>query len=192
MIPNLDDVPVIEIGVHKSISNTMLACWKKYKNNEMNLVDISPTCTFKGIQSQNALQLANFKKDKNFQKCLDDILIIPESILGVRLSYYWVTFVEYYRGGYQTIHNHAHNEEYSLILYLNTCRGGETYFDIKPPKLTLSPTSDIIRDEGIKLSFSPKKNNMLLFKSDTDHGANKTSSWFRNKTVLVCGLRKFS
>ena len=173
MIPKLDDVSVLEVGINKSISNTMLECWEKYKNNEMNLVDISPTSTFNGIQSQNALLLANFQKDNKFQECLDNLIIIPESIIGEELSYHWVHFVEYYRGGYQEIHNHAHNEDYSLIIYLNTCRGGETYFDIKPPA-----------------SFSPKKNTMLLFKSDVDHGANKTSSWFRNKKILVCGLRK--
>jgi len=192
MIPKLDDVPVIEIGIHNSISNTMLACWKKYKNNEMNLYDISPTFTFNGIQSQNTLNLSNFQTDNNFQECLDNLLMIPESILGEGLYYHWVHFVEYYRGGYQEIHNHAHKEDYSLILYLTTCRGGETYFNIKPPKVLLSPTGDIIKDEGTKLSFSPKKNNMLLFKSDINHGANKTSSWFRNKTVLVCGLKKLS
>ena len=173
MIPKLDDVSVLEVGIDNSISNDMLKCWNKYKNHSMNLVDISPTSTFNGIQSQNALDLPNFKKDHLFQERLDNLLIIPESIIGEGLTYHWVHFVEYYRGGYQEIHNHRHNEDYSFILYLNACRGGETYFDIKPP-----------------VSFSPKKNTMLLFKSDVNHGANKTSSWFRNKKILVCGLRK--
>ena len=67
MIPKLDDVSVLEVGIDNSISNDMLKCWNKYKNHSMNLVDISPTSTFNGIQSQNALDLPNFKKDHLFQ-----------------------------------------------------------------------------------------------------------------------------
>ena len=173
MIPKLDDVSVLEVGIDNPISNDMLKCWNKYKNRSMNRIGISTTSTFKGIQSSNALNLPNFQEDHLFQERLDNLLSITESIIGERLTYHWVHFVEYYRGGYQEIHNHKHNEDYSFILYLNTCRGGQTYFDIKPP-----------------VSFSPKKNNMLLFKSDIDHGAHKTSSWFRTKKILVCGLRK--
>jgi len=92
-------------------------------------------------------------------------------VFKVWLNYCWVHFVEYFEGGSQDIHNHKHNEDYSFVLYLNTCSDGETYFNVDPP-----------------VSISPNKNNMILFSSNIDHGA-KTCY---NKQVLVGGLRRDS
>ena len=94
------------------------------------------------------------------------------------LSFNWVHFVEYQRGGYQEFHDHKESETFSSILYLNTCRGGETFF----------PNSTGLR-HGDRLTISPIKNKMIAFPSYFSHRANKTSSWFINKKVLVMGIR---
>ena len=159
-------------NVNHSIVNTARSCFDKYKDNKFNQQNIDKYNTFKGIQSKNVLELDDFQRDSNFQECLKNILDIVQRNLHLNLYYYWVHFIEYERGGYQTEHNHAHNEDYSSILYLNTCRGGETYFNINQP-----------------VSFSPKKGRMITFPSYINHGGKKTSLWFNNKKILVCGMR---
>tara|TARA_R100001443_G_scaffold19203_1_gene30585 strand:- start:405 stop:926 length:522 start_codon:yes stop_codon:yes gene_type:complete len=166
------DDHVIDVEIDSSISEEALVCWKKYKNNSINRINISPTSTFKGIQSGNVLNLLDFQTDNKFRKCLDNVIKITKELLEVDIYYYWTHFVEYYRGGYQGYHNHEQNEDYSSILYLNTCRGGETYFE----------SSRIC---------SPKKNTMIIFPSNVNHGAKKTLSWFNNKKVLVFGFRRY-
>ena len=161
---------IMNITLDDPIATNILSCWEKYKNNKLN-IEKCETCTMNGIQTSNVLGLLDFKQDNIFQECLNNILQNIEKLLGLNLYYYWVHFVEYFEGGYQDIHNHKNNEEYSFVLYLNTCSDGETYFNVDPP-----------------ISISPNKNNMILFSSNIDHGA-KTCY---NKKVLVGGLRRYS
>ena len=178
--------PIIEIHVSDDITEYILWCWDTYKKNEDNLISstikrnrspLQHVATTKGIQSKNLKTLKDFMEDNTFQDCLKFLWETLQTITGENLYYNHIHFVEYERGGYQIEHNHArhspaHNEDYSAVFYLNTCRGGETFFT-DPPK-----------------SFSPKKGDMIFFPADFTHGAKKTSSWFVKKKVLVLGLRK--
>ena len=158
----------------ESTVNTIRLCFDKYKHNKLNHQNIEGWCTFNGIQTKNVLGLNDFQRDIKFQECLKKVLHNAEKGLQLKLHYYWVHLIEYKRGGFQTEHNHALNEDYSSILYLNTCRGGETYF---------------IEESQPPVSFPPEKRKMITFPSHINHGAKKTSSWFTNKKVLVCGMR---
>ena len=170
MITGLYDNFLANVEITEAITNNIVECWDKYKNNSNNTIDVSSTSTFDGIQSGNVLYLADFEEDHKFQGALKNILEIVQHLIQIKLNYYWVHFVEYHSGGHQSIHNHAHNEDYSLILYLNTCKGGQTHFE-----------SGVV--------CTPKKNNMLVFQATLNHGARETQSW-DNKKVLVCGMRK--
>ena len=161
---------IMNITLDDPLATNILFCWEKYKHNKFNITK-DGTCTNNGIQTSNVLELLDFKEDNIFQECLNNILQNIKNLLGLNLYYCWVHFVEYFEGGYQDIHNHKHNEDYSFVLYLNTCSDGETYFNVEPP-----------------ISILPNKNNMILFSSNIDHGA-KTCY---NKKVLVGGLRRYS
>ena len=160
--------------LENSTVNTILSCFDKYKHNKLNQQNIEKWCTYNGIQTKNVLGLDDFQRDSKFQECLKKVLHNAERGLKLKLKYYWVHLIEYERGGFQMEHNHVSNEDYSSILYLNTCRGGETYFNMESQPF---------------VSFSPEKRKIITFPSHIDHGARKTSSWFINKKVMVCGMR---
>ena len=155
--------------IDSNITDDILSNWEHYKNNSLNLCDLSSTCTFNGIQTKNVLFLSDFQNNQ-FKKSLNKLLEICKNILKLNISFHYVHFVEYFADGYQSIHNHKHNEDFSLVLYLNDCNRGETFFD-----------SGIV--------CIPKKDNILLFSSSLDHGGNHTSI-SDNKKVLVCGFTK--
>ena len=169
MVKGLYDNFLANVEVSEAITDNVIECWDKYKTNSDNTIDVTSTSTFDGLQSANALELLDFQEDYKFQGALNNLLEIVQHLIRTNLHYYWVHFVEYHSGGYQGIHNHAHNEDYSLILYLNTCKGGQTHFE-----------SGVV--------CTPKKNNMLVFQATLNHGAKETQSW-DNKKVLVCGMR---
>ena len=170
MTIGLYDNPIINVEITEAITDNVIECWDKYKSNPINTINITSSATFDGIQSDNALNLSDFQEDYKFQGALKNILEIVQYLLQSKLHYYWVHFVEYHSGGYQGLHNHAHNEDYSLILYLNTCKGGETCFE-----------SGVV--------CTPKKNHMMIFQANINHKAKETQSW-DNKKVLVCGMRR--
>ena len=162
---------VLTFAVEKHITNNILSSFNKYKHNKSNLIDTDICNTNKGIQTNNVLDLNDFKEDVHFERGLDYLINLIRRESGQSyLSFTWVHLVEYQRGGYQEWHNHQENENYSAILYLNTCRGGETQFE--SPHKTISPI----------------KNNMIVFPSHFNHCAHKTSSWFAKKKVLVMGI----
>ncbi len=161
---------IVTLSVEDSVTEQILTCFDRYKYNKDNLItNIEEVSTVNGIQTENALELKDFQQDLDFNESLSHILNIIHSKTFLNLSYYYVHFVEYDRGGYQIAHNHAHAEDYSCVLYLNTCEGGETYFD--------------------DVSFAPTKGNMIIFPSYLNHGSKETRSF---KTVLVLGMRKCS
>tara|TARA_R100001443_G_scaffold110945_1_gene123380 strand:+ start:347 stop:868 length:522 start_codon:yes stop_codon:yes gene_type:complete len=158
------------VAINEAITDNVLKCWDEYKNNPLNLIKVDSTCTFEGIQTSNVLKLSDFQSDYKFQGAINNTLEIVQHLIGKTLHYYHIHLIEYHSGGYQAMHNHAHNEDYSYILYLNTCKGGETYFE-----------------SGI--SCKPQKNNLLVFEATVNHGANETHAC-DNKSVLVAGMRK--
>ena len=162
----------LTFSVENNITDERLSSFNKHKHNKSNLIDINICNTNKGIQTNNALDLKDFKEDKNFGKCVDYLINLIRRESGIAyLSFCWAHLIEYQRGGYQQWHNHQDSERFSAILYLNTCRGGETEF---------------AHSTGI--TISPIKNKMVVFPSNFDHRAKKTSFGFNKKKVLVLGI----
>jgi hypothetical protein len=79
--------------------------------------------------------------------------------------------IDYSNGGRMSAHNHSHNEDYTFVLYLNTCEDGET--------IVRSP---YVNNPAI---INPVNGRLLLMSSNIDHCANHSSS----KRVLVGGLK---
>jgi hypothetical protein len=125
----------------------------KFKLNEI-------TCTKNGYQTVNIVSL--FNKDllknvlryKNFHKHI-----------------FHIHFIEYKKGGYQTIHNHFATEKYSFIIYLNNSDGNTVFYNVN--------------NKTIKIK--PKERTLLIFDSGIDHQALES---YQNKKILVGAIFK--
>lgn len=112
--------------------------------------------------------LLKFVGDAKFLETIDDLKFICEKHVNKKLKYFYLHMIDYENGGEMASHTHDHNEDYSFILYLNSCDDGDTVFDI---------------DSEVKVK--PVKNKLALFSSDISH-----SSIFSNKKrILVGGLK---
>ena len=112
--------------------------------------------------------LLGLVKDNVFDQHLEYLKDICEAAAGKRLSYHYLHMISYDAGGYMTRHSHEHNEDYSFILYLNSCKDGAT-----------------ILHEDKDYHIIPQRNRMLVFTADSEHSAQFSDS----KRILVGGLK---
>jgi hypothetical protein len=115
------------------------------------------------------LNLLDNINSKIFYNYIDKVKLLCEDILNLKLKYFYIHMIDYQNGGKMNVHKHNHNEDYSFILYLNSCNDGETMI--------------YIDDNQYKII--PEKNKVLLFSSHIPHSAEYSES----KRVLVGGLR---
>ena len=108
-------------------------------------------------------------KDKLFDEYSGYLKDICEASAKAELSYHYLHMISYDNGGYMTRHSHEHNEDYSFILYLNTCKDGAT----------------VLHDDYENHYITPKRNRILVFSADTEHSAKFSDS----KRILVGGLK---
>ena len=99
------------------------------------------TCTEKGIQTSNIINLFNDELIKE---------IIP--IKDIQSGIFWLHYICYDKGGYQREHNHP-NEKYSFILYLNDADG------------------DTVFKEPMNIKVNPKKGKIIVFDAKILHYA---------------------
>ena len=112
--------------------------------------------------------LLGLVKDNVFDQHLEYLKDICEAAADKRLSYHYLHMISYDAGGYMSRHSHEHNEDYSFILYLNSCKDGAT----------------IIHEEK-NYHVIPQRNRMLIFTADSEHSAQFSDS----KRILVGGLK---
>ena len=112
--------------------------------------------------------LLGLVKDNVFDQHLEYLKDISEAAAGKRLSYHYLHMISYDAGGYMTSHSHEHNEDYSFILYLNSCKDGAT-----------------ILHEDKDYHIIPQRNRMLVFTADSEHSAQFSDS----KRILGGGLK---
>jgi len=123
--------------------------------HKFNFEDVSyGTDTEKGFQSSNILNIF----DNNLIKEMLDNQCLYQDI-------FYVHYIEYFNGGFQTIHNHFNSEEYSFILYLNDAVG-DTVFS--------------------HTTITPKKGLLVIFDSRLDHSGKESI----NKKILVGAIKK--
>ena len=121
--------------------------------------------------SQNCfatLNLLEYPHSKIFYNYIGELKQKIEETLGIDLEYFYMHMVDYTNGGFMRKHNHDHNEDYSFILYLNTCDDGATVLHLEEPYIV-----------------QPKLGNLLLFSSSISH----SSHYSKSKQVLVGGLK---
>tara|TARA_R110000851_G_scaffold62256_1_gene142947 strand:- start:138 stop:572 length:435 start_codon:yes stop_codon:yes gene_type:complete len=99
------------------------------------------TCTEKGIQTSNIINLFN-----------DELIKEIITIKNIQSGIFWLHYIKYNKGGYQREHNHP-NEKYSFILYLNDADG------------------DTIFKEPMNIKVSPKKGRIIIFDAKILHYA---------------------
>ena len=142
----------------------------RYKTNPVNMIPdaAKQTATKKGVQTHNLLNLKDFINDGPFYRTMQRLTLITEREIDVKLQMHHIHLIEYDTGGYQTEHDHSHNEDWSIVLYLNTCNDGDTYFP------------------SLGINHFPVKNKMVIFSAYAKHGANETNS---GKKILVMGFK---
>lgn len=104
-----------------------------------------------------------------FYNYIDKLCLLCEDFLSRRLKYFYVHMINYENGGKMNVHTHDHNEDYSFILYLNSCNDGET----------------ILHTTKGHYKVTPERNKVLLFPSNIPHSA----AYSVSKRVLVGGLK---
>ena len=115
------------------------------------------------------LNLLDYIDSEIFYNYIDKLRLLCEDFLSRRLKYFYVHMINYENGGKMDVHKHDHNEDYSFILYLNSCTDGETI---------------LYTSEG-EYKVTPEKNKVLLFSSKIPHSA----TYSKSKRVLVGGLK---
>lgn len=115
------------------------------------------------------VNLLDIKHSEMFYNYIDILISVCKSKLQNDLQLFYLHMVDYKNGGEMKMHNHSHNEDYSFILYLNTCDDGETVLHIHN-----------------SISIRPEKNKVLMFSSKINHSANYSNK----KRILVGGLIK--
>jgi hypothetical protein len=122
-----------------------------------------------GIQTKNLL----FLDEEDINEKLTDFKQWLEQECETEFEYHWAHMIEYEENGSQEEHSHDHNEDYSIIVYLNSCDDGSTYFKLNPT-----------RNIGIRVF--PKRCLSVMFSSTIRHGGHFTNG---GKKVLVLGIK---
>lgn len=115
------------------------------------------------------LNLLDCIDTKIFYNYIDKLRLLCEDNLGLKLKYFYLHMIDYENGGKMNVHTHEHNEDYSFILYLNSCNDGDT----------------ILHMNNGDYKIIPEKNKVVLFSSNIPHSA----EYSKSKRVLVGGLR---
>lgn len=122
---------------------------------------LSPNC----FATVNILE---FPHSGIFYNYIDTLRLKCEEFVNINLEYTYLHLVDYSNGGIMSEHSHDHNEDYSFILYLNTCEDGATVLTLKEP-----------------YKVQPAANKVLLFSAYIPH----MSEYSNSKKVLVGGLK---
>jgi len=123
--------------------------------------------------------------DKEYKQFIKDILLDNiANLLNLsreKVDLYFQHIFDYKEGGYVKPHNHAHVEDFVVIIYLNTCDKGKTTFYFNKEQFHDTP-----RSNQTKVEISPIKGNGVCFSSLLVHEAELTSE---SKKIFVVGVR---
>jgi len=131
-----------------------------------------------GYQTRNLLEW----EDKEFHEFVDKRLTeLVSSQLDIdrsKVSYHWLHFLDYEKGGSMGYHNHWHNEDFVLFIYLKDCDSGSTKFH-------LNHFNEEYADRT-QINILPKENHAAIFSSLVMHKGEYTEE---NKRIFVVGIR---
>ena len=127
----------------------------------------------------------SYWNDREYQQFVDGELVnIISDLINLpkrKIDLHFQHIFDYKEGGYVKPHNHAHLEEFAVIIYLNTCSKGKTIF-----YLNKEQHYQTLRSNKTKVEISPIKGDGVCFSSLLVHEAELTSE---SKKIFVVGVR---
>lgn len=174
------DFPLLRtFEVSDSFTSFLNEKFDQYKKENSSYDEVKNSFDEKnGYQTMN---LVNWG-DEEFGKFVDERLAeLISSQLGIDrsgVSYHWIHFLDYEKGGSMGYHNHIHNEDFVLFIYLKDCNSGSTVFHLNNFKQEYTDRTQI--------EILPKKNHAALFSAYLMHKGKHTKE---NKRIFVVGIR---
>lgn len=152
--------------------------YKKDHKSSNNYTSFSNERVDSGYQTDNLLKWEDqeYKEFINTQllEIISNQLLIPKR----KLSYHWNHMLEYVDGGEMEYHNHFHNEDFVLFIYLSSCDTGNTVFHLNHYNEEYAKRTTI--------ALKPKRNMGAIFSSLIVHKGEYTKE---NKKIYVVGIR---
>ena len=132
----------------------------------------------KEYQTQNILEWDDEEiktfNDNELKKIVSDQLKLNES----QIKYHYIHFLDYEKGGSMALHNHVHNEDFVLFIYLKDCDGGNTVFYLN--------NYDEVSMERTEVSLRPRNCGAAIFSALVMHLGRPTEE---NKRIFVVGIK---
>jgi len=154
---------------------------EEYKDSHESSNEITEFSNYRwnsGFQSGNLLNW----EDEEYREFLDNqILELISNHLSIpksNLTYAWNNILEYIDGGKMGPHNHCHNEDFVIFIYLSTCNSGDTVFYLN--------NYDQNSIKRTTINIRPQKNKAAIFSSIIFHEGKFTDE---NKKIFVAGVK---
>ena len=157
-----------EFNVNEEFVSFFESKLESYKESNFT-IERNSSATLNGIQTKNLL----FLDEEDVNEKLTTLREWLEQECGIGFEYHWAHMIEYEENGRQEEHSHDHNEDYSIIVYLNSCDDGSTYFKLNPKR-------------NIGIEIFPKRCLSVMFSSTIPHGGHFTNG---GKKILVLGIK---
>ena len=131
-----------------------------------------------GYQSKNLL----IWRDKEFSNFVDGklkrLICSHLNIKQSQLSYHWIHFLDYETGGSMKYHQHLHNEDFVLFIYLKDCKDGNTVFHLNNYNIEYANRT--------RFEIQPRRGRSAIFSSYLIHKGEHTNE---NKRIFVVGIK---
>jgi len=150
-----------EYTIPQEIINEALLTLDSFKEFNIKRPD-GINCTVNGFHTGNILR---FKTTHELAEKLYSHIPFPK-----KYNIHHLHLIHFEKDGFEQGHDHAHNEDYSFILYLQDS-DGPTVFQLTPENI---------------VKIQPKCGKLVFFKSNIWHWGEKSSG---NKKILVGGMR---
>ena len=140
-----------------------------------------PNNSFKGdgYQTGNLLKWEDKEYSNFISKELMDLTInLFEIDKPYGIQFFYNHMLEYGKGTSMAPHNHLHNEDYVMFIYLNDCNDGHTGFYLNDQQPEYK--------ERTTVRVKPIKNTGVFFHAGIRHEGFPT---YENKKIFVSGIR---
>ena len=173
------NIPALKtFEVESRITNFLNKKFDEYQK-DFPFLDSNPCFRGKGYLTGNLLEWKNeeyndFRK-KELLNLIYNFLEI-DNFYQIQISFNHM--MKYGKGNSMACHNHLHNEDFVMFIYLNDCDDGHTQF-------YLNETQPKYK-ERTSLKIQPKKNTGVFFHAGISHEGLPTNE---NKKIFVTGIR---
>jgi hypothetical protein len=152
-------ITITEDTIDSEVIEFSLKLLEAYKQRNIGIDQ--DTCTENGFQTPNVIDDYSNKIK---------IKLLKDHFHNKEL--FWLHLIEYFKGGFQKLHDHERTEQNSFILHLNDADGNTSFFD---------------SEDKISLDYKPKKGKIYYFSSNILHQGKPS---YEGKKVLVGALTR--